>query len=57
LDNIGLNWSNRTKPQSGGEADGGGHNEDDVFEMNNNSGKSEIGGYKLNPGWWSKYGS
>ncbi|XP_028413126.1 rootletin-like [Dendronephthya gigantea] len=49
LDNIGLSSSARTKIQSGGEAGESAKNEDDVFEMNNNSGKSEIGGYKLNP--------
>ncbi len=53
MDNIGLNSANRTKPQTGKEADDTAHSEEDVFELNNNSGKSEIGGYKLNPGRWS----
>ena len=51
LDNIGSNASNKTKAQSGGEADDTVGNEDDVFAKNNNNqGKSEIAGYKLNTG-------
>ena len=50
LDNIGLNAANKAKPQSEGESNETTNGEEDVFEMNNNSGKSEIGGYKLNPG-------
>ena len=53
MDSIGLNASNKTKAQAAGEADETAQNEDDLFEMNNNSGKSEIGGYKLNPGGFS----
>lgn len=52
LDSIGLNSSARTKIQSGGEAGDTPRNEEDVFEMNNNSGKSEIGGYKLSSSMW-----
>jgi hypothetical protein len=52
LDNIGLNATNRAKTTLEGESKDTANGEEDVFEMNNNTGKSEIGGYKLNPGRW-----
>lgn len=49
-DNVSLNSRNKTQPGGSVGNELSSSSQDDVFEPNNNSIKSEIGGYKLNPG-------